>query len=406
MPHLESLLGRLDEFGITRLADISGLDRLGIPVHSCVKPGTTDAIWVYSGKGMTAEQSKTCAIMECLERTAALWDASRVTCCSRDALAEHEVWLPDWFTERHRDQPETEWVIARQLGAGRAVWVPADLVFSGRRPSGPCPASFVVSTTNGLGAGFTVLDAITHALREIIERDVVSCAEMTLHFLGRARLNDLAERLGIGWRCEVPLAAERDDVLDVDPQTLPPTARRLHERFSGAGLEVRIKYLAGDIGVPVFASACHEEVAFNSFLATAGFGAHRDAEMALCGSLLEVAQSRATDLQGSREDCGVDEKSRWESGAESHWLLAPARRQVSFQELAPAAADTAHTVSDLRWYVRRLRSVGLSQIAYVTFPRYAGIYVVRVLVPGIETWHASGGESVPGPRMRDLLGVV
>jgi len=401
--HPESLVDRLDEFGISRLADISGLDRLGIPVHSCVKPGTTDAIWVYSGKGMTTEQSKTCAIMECLERTAALWDPSRVVCCEREALTDHDAWPAESFTEKHGDRQQREWVLAQQLDGGPRVWVPADLVFSGRRPPGPCGPAFAVSTTNGLGAGFTPENAITHAIRELIERDTVSCVEIAEHYLGRARLNDLAERLGLAWRCDTQESGHPRHVHDIDPETIPPAAVRLHQRFIDAGLAVRIKYLVGDMAVPVFASACYEEISFDSVLATAGFGADRDPEVALCASLLELAQSRATDLQGAREDCGVDEKSRWESNAQAHWLLAPAGTMTPFQDVRRENADAA---TDLQWYVARLLSVGLPRIAYVTFPRYSGIHVVRVLVPGIETWHASAGESEPGPRMRNVLGIV
>lgn len=70
------LMGRLNELGITWLADTTGLDRLGIPTWSC--PATRDRIWVYSGKGETVAQAQVSAIMECVERTAALWDPSRV----------------------------------------------------------------------------------------------------------------------------------------------------------------------------------------------------------------------------------------------------------------------------------------------------------------------------------------
>ena len=58
-----NLSKRLEEFGITRLADTTGLDYINIPTSSCVCPGTTDAIWVYSGKGTTPERSRISAII-------------------------------------------------------------------------------------------------------------------------------------------------------------------------------------------------------------------------------------------------------------------------------------------------------------------------------------------------------
>jgi len=40
--------------GITRVADITGLDRIGIPVFSCIRQVAAEgAITVYNGKGAT-----------------------------------------------------------------------------------------------------------------------------------------------------------------------------------------------------------------------------------------------------------------------------------------------------------------------------------------------------------------
>src|ERR671919_2931352 len=58
--------------GVTRLADITGMDRLGVPNYSAVLPGTEDYIWVYSGKGMTRRQAKASALMESIERYCSL----------------------------------------------------------------------------------------------------------------------------------------------------------------------------------------------------------------------------------------------------------------------------------------------------------------------------------------------
>jgi ribosomal protein S12 methylthiotransferase accessory factor len=44
---------RMKAIGITRLSDITGLDRLGIPVWSCVVPKSRDILSVYNGKGIT-----------------------------------------------------------------------------------------------------------------------------------------------------------------------------------------------------------------------------------------------------------------------------------------------------------------------------------------------------------------
>ena len=56
--------------GVTRVADITGVDRLGIPVVGVVRP--LSSIQAYSwGKGATLLQAKISGMMEALERQ--LW---------------------------------------------------------------------------------------------------------------------------------------------------------------------------------------------------------------------------------------------------------------------------------------------------------------------------------------------
>src|SRR5512136_3298856 len=58
--------------GITRVADITNLDRIGIPVFSSIRPmADRGAISVYNGKGATPVEAKVSAMMEGLERYSA-----------------------------------------------------------------------------------------------------------------------------------------------------------------------------------------------------------------------------------------------------------------------------------------------------------------------------------------------
>lgn len=58
--------------GVTRLCDITYMDRLYIPNYSIFLPGTQDSIWVYSGKGSTKMQAKASGLMESIERFCSL----------------------------------------------------------------------------------------------------------------------------------------------------------------------------------------------------------------------------------------------------------------------------------------------------------------------------------------------
>ena len=58
--------------GVTRIADITGLDRVGIPVYSAIVPSSEDGISVYNGKGLRPIDAKVGALMESIERQTAL----------------------------------------------------------------------------------------------------------------------------------------------------------------------------------------------------------------------------------------------------------------------------------------------------------------------------------------------
>ena len=56
------------KIGVTRISDITYMDRLYIPNYSIILPGTEDSIWVYGGKGPTKMHARTSALMESIER--------------------------------------------------------------------------------------------------------------------------------------------------------------------------------------------------------------------------------------------------------------------------------------------------------------------------------------------------
>jgi ribosomal protein S12 methylthiotransferase accessory factor len=393
---------RIEEFGITRLANTTGLDYIGIPTYSCVCPGTTDAIWVYSGKGLTPERSRISAIMECIERTSALWNRERIIITDYSTLALNSlVWGPERFTEclspHYSQNVPIAWVKATHLRKNSSVWVPADLVFNGHRPQLGVPSAFLVSTSNGLGAGLFREQAITQALGELIERDAVSCIEQRASHFGAAFLLSLARLIGRDESLLLKQFRDNTDLaLTIDPASLPPNAITLYKQFQDAGLNVQLKYIPNDFDVPVFGAAAVEMMSFDSVLGTAGYGISLNPEEAVCRALLELAQSRATDRQGVREDCGHEEKDRHPDLPFAHWLAEPGSKVSDYTTLFE---EKQHKTSTVDNFLACLASVGLEDAAVVDFETYEGIFVVRAIVPEIETWHATGGSSRLGQRM-------
>ena len=397
------LTARLDEFGITRVADTTGLDVIGIPTHSVVKPGTSDVIWVYSGKGITSHHSRVSAIMECLERSCSLWDQRRVQWRSLESFGAEEVWSPELFTEAQRaisPQDKIGWVQGNSLTTNTPVWLPAELVFGGHRPVEPGQLVFHAVTSNGLGAHLTRERAILRAIYELMERDAISMAELEASDVGYSSLRYICKMLGVEETNILARFRDNQDVaFDVNRLDRANEVTELVQRFENAGLTIHLKNLVTDLGVSVMAAAVIERVSIDGVLATAGYSAAPDPIDAACAAILEVAQSRATDRQGAREDCVTLEKCRATELPSSHWMLTDSMREVSLKRRATA---TTHSESISEVLVK-LKNVALEKAAVVDFPAYEGIHVVRVLVPGMETWHPTGGMSRIGPRMRKKL---
>ena len=67
LKRIESQAGK---FGITRVANITGLDRIGIPVTLAIRPNSR-SVAVSQGKGRTLDDAKASALMEAIE----IWHA-------------------------------------------------------------------------------------------------------------------------------------------------------------------------------------------------------------------------------------------------------------------------------------------------------------------------------------------
>src|ERR671911_560431 len=69
---LSKILSICKKIGVTRVSDITFMDKLYIPNFSAILPGTEDTIWVYGGKGPTKLEAKVSALMEAIERYSSL----------------------------------------------------------------------------------------------------------------------------------------------------------------------------------------------------------------------------------------------------------------------------------------------------------------------------------------------
>ena len=126
------LRGLLPRAGITRVADVTALDRLGIPVCQAVRPASRN-LSVSQGKGATPEAARVSAAMEAIE----LWHAEDLGPCRRSVMSPREMrydnaiplaalrWKPAFSRVSAVPMPGCA---RRGLGGEREAWIPRSML--------------------------------------------------------------------------------------------------------------------------------------------------------------------------------------------------------------------------------------------------------------------------------------
>jgi ribosomal protein S12 methylthiotransferase accessory factor len=268
-----------------------------------------------------------------------------------------------------------DWVSGWQLHTGDPVWVPADAVLFRDQPDPPWHLS-----SNGLASGNCLSEALAHAVAELIERDARTVQVLATeydHLPHTLRLVAGPPRVSPPPGHATPPKLEYPFVdLESLPEPLLDAARQIHR--SGAAVDLR--WIASDVAVPVFDCLIYERQGESAML-HAGAGAHPDATVAARRALTEAAQSRATFIQGVREDLR-SAAVRARDTPTGGWFDASVPR-VDFADLP--TQTFGDVVDDLRWMVAALERAGLSQVIAVDLSHpELPFAVARVIVPGLE----------------------
>jgi len=381
----------LAPIGITRIANVTGLDRIGIPVVIATRPNSR-SLAVAQGKGLDLDAAKASAVMEAIET----WHAETISLPLKYASFEELRWqhrmvdpadLPMPADTRYDDHRQLLWIEGRELRGGAPAWLPYELVHTNYTVAAPPGSGCFVANTNGLASGNHRLEAILHGLCEVVERDATT-------------LWSLAPD------------GQREDRL-VDPASIDdPACRNALSLFAAAGIDIRIWDTTTDVGIPAFVclaggGADDGDDADPEF----GGGCHPAPEVALLRALTEAAQARTTFIAGSRDDMGWelydgDARARRREAAR---VLSAAMPRRPFAAAGGWRAETLD--EDVDEALARLARVGLEQVVVVdlTKPVFR-IPVVRVVIPGLEGAledpDAGGGALLPGRRAQAVLAEV
>jgi YcaO-like protein with predicted kinase domain len=374
-------------FGITRVANVTGLDHIGIPVVMVCRPAAR-SLSVSQGKGLTLSAAQASGLMESIE----LHHAERITlpvrlASYRDLARTANVADPVLLSQpRHsRFTPDTvvPWVRATGVRSGEPTWVPYQLVDLDRRLPHAYPTGLFTRSSNGLASGNTRQEAIAHGIGEVIERD----AEALFH-------------LATPEEC----AQQCVDVATIDD----PVCRALVDKLLAADLAVKVSDRTTDLGVACLSCVIsdHDYRSPHAVGPALGAGCHPDRRVALVRAITEAAQSRLTFIAGSRDD--IRRAQTYEAAPSSSAIT---RFVDEAQRPTPVSFRTIPTFeSDLRGHHHRLldaaESAGFGEPLVVDLsacdaPHICPAAVVKVIVPGLE-----GGvhiATVPGPRATAAL---
>lgn len=353
----------LSRCGITRIADVTDLDILGIPVFNSIRPRAAPGLnTVTSGKGVTPLAARVSAMMEAIERT---WceppfaEPPRRASYSELRQAQVPVLDPRRLILRRghtwTEDASLAWWPVRELLSDTEVLVPALSLFT------PYPAEYGMFSSNtiGLASGNNPQEALLHGLLEVVEQDCTAFGE-TLRRGSKIRLASLYDG-----------------------------PAELVERFQRVGVNVQVFGYTNEIGVPTVFATTDDTRAEDGLLINGGAGCHPDPFVAVTRALTEAAQSRLAVISGAREDLDGQAYRRHASYDAMREMLrtwSAGRPEVDLGNLPNKTTGTME--GDLDRVLAGLQQAGLSLIlAAELAPEYLPFSVTKVIVPGIENYH-------------------
>lgn len=337
--------------GVTRLADITGLDRLGLPVWQAIRPDGR-SLSVHQGKGPTPAAARIGALCEAIEAHCAEAAAADGPLCRFADLprAERAHDIGDYCRDRSRRPGSADpipWCRAADLATGKPFHLPHQLVSLDYTRGLP---SYFERTSGGLGAGPLEADALTIALFEAIERD------------------------GVGEWKRADLARRRASSVDLD--TIPHAwFQAWRARFASLDIVLQTYLMPAIAGVPTLMCVIGGNEEFGpAYRRFSGTAAHGDPEIALFKALAEAIQSRLTLIAGVRDDILPSHYARPQPGRTAG-DSAPGR--LAWGGIEPMACRV-ETIAE------RLAALGYRQIAVKRLDEgLEGVAVTKAFVPGL-----------------------
>jgi ribosomal protein S12 methylthiotransferase accessory factor len=396
----------MPKIGVTRVAEVTRLDRVGIANFISVRPRERGGgISYFNGKGSTKQAARAGAMMEALEHfSGETCDLPVLYRSHAEIQREGRAVNPEeLITPRYGDynpRARLEWVRGFDLISRRPTYVPLNAVVCPYQPARG--RALFYASTNGLASGNTIEEALCHALCEVIERDAISISTTLLELA--PAVSDVLGGMGLGRGAkQSSRRTSRYDLFPlIDLDTLPRPSRGMARKLRAAGLHVYLRDITCTAGVPTLDCTVIEEQFDGRHLTHGGTGTHPDARVAASRAVSEAAQSRLACIQGGREDLPEVMRQRDPFDHEELFGRGPV---VPFDSIR--AYEHERVDEDVRFLLRQLKRDGFAQcVAFDMTRPQLGVPVVRVVLPKAETWpvfHLHTERGAFGPRVAEVI---
>jgi len=359
--------------GITRVAEVSQLDLSRLPVFQVTRPNVINHVFFgqnsgSQGKGLAREQAMISAIMESIETYCLEVRNPDFICGSYSFLKEQYPILPPqsvFHTPVAKPALSAEkllWTWAYHVDSGSPLLIPAETVFYPLMVGDYQVERHFMCGSNGLASGATYLEAVNHALYEVIER--------------------------FYW-AHMEIFAEKLVMQNVRIQEIKNLAS--HECIKSVLNSitlVSLRFREGE-NLPVFAALYSAGGQM-----TMGLGCAATLETAATRAVTEAIQGMTTKKSGAREDLS---RSAHLHGKfiEKLWKRSPVIPKsdvISRAELAKHSTEKSHgTLKDeYDFLISWIKARGFNNICIANLTRTGiDVPVVKVIVPAMPPMFAA-----------------
>jgi ribosomal protein S12 methylthiotransferase accessory factor len=354
---LSWIMPKLSAFGITRIADVTGLDRVDIPVVIAIRP-MARSISVSQGKGLTLEAARVSAIMESIE----VWHAEHLRTPaifgSYDQIRNEHACIPidelvPSFEPLHLSDASVaeRWHKSMDLMELEELLIP-EAALSMNTVGRSVVSSTSTPTTNGLASGNDLVEAICHSAFEIIERH--------------------------GFSAWYQIGPEKKAETSIDLTAVFGRNASLIRNIHNAELRLNVFDLSEYcLGLPCYVAEIVGDGDFYMSRPYTGRGLHVSAEIALTRAITESAQSRLSMISGAREDNYEEDYYLWDKPQEARAFRVP-----TFSDPLQIRAWIEDPIGYLR---KLLLANGFERwIIYDHTRRELGVPVIHGFIPGMD----------------------